>query len=294
MSTTNESLHTEIQALCPAWHESDAILIGAGAGLSAAAGLLYMDFTTFRNWFPGYHERYGLHYIYEAAFFNFPSLEEYYAYWARHISRIRFLYPSGKPYLDLYSIVKDRKYFVLTTNVDGQFAKAGFVPDLICTPQGDYGYFQCSQPCSDDLYPNQQTIELMLIAMGSDGFAIPSEMIPRCPHCSSLLEPNIRKGANFVESPWMNKYRDLNTFIEQAGNQKLLLLELGVGFNTPSIVRYPFEQIAAKNADSLLIRVNQADITARYVHASERIETFAVDAGRFLAAMAANISEHGV
>jgi NAD-dependent SIR2 family protein deacetylase len=290
MSTTDDSLHANMGALCSAIDEADAILIGAGAGLSAAAGLLYMDFTTFRNWFPEYHEKYGLRYIYEAAFFDFPSIEEYYAYWARHISTIRFRHPAGKPYLDLHSIVKDRSYFVLTTNVDGQFIKAGFNPNRICTPQGDYGYFQCSRPCSNDLYPNQEIVESLLASMASGSFAIRSEDIPRCPHCASLLEPNIRKGSNFVESPWMEKYPDLNKFLERSDSGKLLLLEFGVGFNTPSIVRYPFERIAATHGDSLLIRVNRDDAGTTLIKRSARVKTYAGDAGLFLATLAATMA----
>ncbi|MCG6880676.1 MAG: NAD-dependent protein deacetylase, SIR2 family [Deltaproteobacteria bacterium] len=290
MSTTDDSLLADMGALCSAIDEADAILIGAGAGLSAAAGLLYMDFTTFGNWLPEYHEKYGLRYIYEAAFFDFPSIEEYYAYWARHISTIRFRHPVGKPYLDLYSIVKDRSYFVLTTSVDGQFIKAGFNPNRICTPQGDYGYFQCSRPCSNDLYPNQEIVESLLASMTSGSFAIRSEDIPRCPHCASLLEPNIRKGSNFVESPWMEKYPDLNKFLERSGSGKLLLLEFGVGFNTPSIVRYPFERIAATHGDSLLIRVNRDDAGATLIKRSARVKTYAGDAGLFLATFAATMA----
>jgi NAD-dependent SIR2 family protein deacetylase len=289
MSTTDDSLHADMGALCSALDEADAILIGAGAGLSAAAGLLYMDFTTFGDWFPGYREKYGLRYIYEAAFFDFPSVEEYYAYWTRHIAMIRFRHPAGKPYLDLYSIVKDRSYFVLTTNVDGQFVKAGFNQNRVFTPQGDYAYFQCSRPCSNDLYPNQEIVESLLASMASGSFAIRSEDIPRCPHCDGFLEPNIRKGSNFVESPWMEKHHDLNKFLERSGSGRLLLLEFGVGFNTPSIVRYPFERIAATQDDSLLIRVNRDDATTRFVNTSARIRTYASDAGLFLAALAAAI-----
>ena len=290
MSTTDDSLRADMGALCSAVDDADTILIGAGAGLSAAAGLLYMDFTTFGDWFPGYHEKYGLRYIYEAAFFDFPSVEEYYAYWTRHISTIRFRYPVGKPYLDLYSIVKDRSYFVLTTNVDGQFVKAGFNQNRVCTPQGDYAYFQCSQPCCNDLYPNRETVESLLASMTSGSFAVQSEDIPRCPHCDSLLEPNIRKGSNFVESPWMEKYYDLNKFLERSGSGKLLLLEFGVGFNTPSIVRYPFERIAATHGDSLLIRVNRDDAGTTLIKRSARVKTYAGDAGLFLAALAATMA----
>ena len=266
-----------------ALEEADAILIGAGAGLSAAAGLLYLDSGTFNRWFPGYHERYGLRCICEAAFFPFPTPEEFYAYWARHISAIRFRHPPGKPYLDLHSVVKGRNHFVLTTNVDGQFVKAGFDPARVCTPQGDYGFFQCAAPCSDDLYPNESTILTMLGALTEGRFAIPGELIPRCPRCGGYLEPNIRKGAHFVEAPWLARYKDLERFLEESRSGKLLLLEFGVGFNTPTIIRFPFERMAQQWENASLLRVNREEAE---IGETERIQTFSMDAGVWIAALA--------
>jgi NAD-dependent SIR2 family protein deacetylase len=281
MNDTGSSFRSDLPTLRSLIEDAVAILIGAGAGLSAAAGLLYTDVSTFRSWFPGYHERYGLTYIYEAAFFNFPTVEEYYAYWARHITAIRFNFPAGQPYLDLYAIMKERNYFVLTTNVDGQFAKAGFEPRRICTPQGDYGFFQCSKPCSDELYPNEQMILAMQGNMTDGAFAIRSIDIPTCRRCNSLLVPNIRKDTRFIEAPWMENYQNLDKFLEQAKG-KILLLELGVGFNTPTIIRYPFERMSANQENTKLIRVNRDEPQSSIKVAGHAITAYSVDLALFI------------
>jgi NAD-dependent SIR2 family protein deacetylase len=145
--------NTEIcQKIKTSLDKAEALIIGAGAGLSAASGLLYDDTDTFNKWFPGYHDRYGLQTINEIMFYHFPTREEYYAFWIRLISTIRYNHPAGKPYLDLHRILHDKEYFILTTNTDGQFLKAGFPPEKLCTPQGDYTYFQCSLPCNTELH----------------------------------------------------------------------------------------------------------------------------------------------
>lgn len=286
MPDTPDCFRAEVELARAILDEADAILIGAGAGLSAAAGLLYLDAPTFREWFPGYAERYGLRCIYEAAFFEFPTVEEHYAYWARHIRTIRYRFPAGKPYLDLEAIVSRRDHFALTTNVDGQFVKAGFAPERVLTPQGDYAYFQCSAPCSDELYRNETTIEAMLSGIPPDAMAIRTRDVPRCPRCGRLLEPNIRKSAAFVESPWMRKREDMDAFLAAAKGGRLVLLELGVGFNTPGIIRFPFERLAAMGEETTLIRVNRDEIAAVEALSTRGMLPVAADAGAFLAALA--------
>ena len=249
--------------------DSENILIGAGAGLSAAAGMLYTDRAFFDRMFPGYSGKYGLSYTYEAAFFNFPTLEEHYTYWARHIKNIRIDFPAGDVYLKLLDLVKDKNYFVITTNVDGQFEKAGFDREKLFTPQGDYSYFQCSRHCSDDLYSNLDWTINMLEGLGDSDFAGKSENIPYCPHCGELLTANLRKDSYFVEKPWMKKQREYLEFIKSRKGKELLLLELGVGFNTPTIIRLPFEKLAAVNDFTSLIRVNPSDPQLYYKEAAQ-------------------------
>jgi NAD-dependent SIR2 family protein deacetylase len=285
MNYTVESFQPEARKLRQLINQADAVLIGAGAGLSAASGHLYMDFAAFKNWFPGYHERYGLRFIYEADFFEFPTREEYFAYWARHILKARFQSPAGKTYRDLFKLVGNLNYFVLTTNVDGQFAKAGFDSQRICTPQGDFAYFQCSKPCSNELYYNEPIIQAMLAGIDNDSFTIRSHDIPLCPRCGRMLEPNIRKDANFVEEPWMEKYVDLEDFLAKSKSGKLVILELGAGFNTPSIIRFPFEKTAATYSKSFLIRVNKDNPELSIFDSFERFAGYPLDIGDFLTSL---------
>jgi NAD-dependent SIR2 family protein deacetylase len=159
MIITKSDTVKALSILKSALDKTEALIIGAGAGLSAAAGLAYDNTDTFNALFPGYHTHYGLQTISEADFYPFPTPEEQYAYWIRHIAAIRYDFPPGKPYLDLYRIVKDKNHVILTTNIDGQFFKSGFDLDKICFPQGDLSFFQCSTPCSDERYPNEQTVK---------------------------------------------------------------------------------------------------------------------------------------
>jgi NAD-dependent SIR2 family protein deacetylase len=156
MIYSDTNIINKCEILKTALDKTEALIIGAGAGLSAAAGLDYDNIDTFSTLFPSYHDRYGLKSINDADFYQFPTPEEQYAYWARNIAAIRYDYPPGKPYLDLHRIIKDKNHIILTTNTDGQFFKSGFDPDKICFPQEDLSFFQYSSPCSDELFPNEQ------------------------------------------------------------------------------------------------------------------------------------------
>ncbi|MEO7991042.1 MAG: Sir2 family NAD-dependent protein deacetylase [Chryseolinea sp.] len=259
MSDTQEGLKKDVETFRNLIEQADRILIGAGAGLSAASGLQYMDQKTFMKYFPGYNERYGLRFIYEAAFYPFKTQEEFFAYWGKHISTIRYNYPVGEAYSKLFDLVKSKSVFVITTNVDGQFEKAGFSKDKIFSPQGDYAYFQCTKPCSEEIYHNKKWINDFLEDVKITPFAIKSEHVPRCPRCGGNLEPNIRKAGNFVEQPWIEKTEFYRSFIEEGTASSLLLLEIGVGFNTPSIIRFPFENLAARYKSVTHIRINAHD-----------------------------------
>ncbi|GHV51814.1 hypothetical protein AGMMS49579_07950 [Spirochaetia bacterium] len=253
---SEKSLLSETATLKNAIDQADAIIIGAGSGLSAAAGLSYDNPTIFKIWFPGYHEHYGIRTINEAELYQFPTLEEHHAYWTRHIASIRYNRAIGKLYLDLYRIIKNKPYFILTTNTDGQFQKAGFDLKKICTPQGDLAFFQCSKPCNDELYPNNQMIQKLLASLGPHDFSVKPEHIPRCPNCGNPLIPNIRRDNAFVEKPWMAKYQNLIDLINAHQGKNILLLELGVGINTPGIIRYPFEHLTLQRNNTYLIRIN--------------------------------------
>jgi NAD-dependent SIR2 family protein deacetylase len=266
MVYTDTSLTAKTAILKTALDKAEALIIGAGAGLSSAAGLAYDNADTFNALFPGYHDRYGHKTINDANFYQFPTPEEQYAYWIRYISAIRYDFPPGKPYRDLYRIIKDKYHVILTTNTDGQFFKSGFDPEKIRFPQGDLSYFQCSKPCNDELYPNEQTVKEILSHIGDTDFAIPTADIPRCPHCGSPLIPNVRRDKRFVEKPWLEKYEMINDFLDTNRGKKMLFLELGVVFTTPGIIRYEFEFLfmTRKYAEMVRINLNVVEITLLY------------------------------
>jgi NAD-dependent SIR2 family protein deacetylase len=286
MIYTDTSMTEKAAILKTALDKTEALLIGAGAGLSAAAGLDYDHADTFNTLFPGYHDRYGMKSINEADFYQFPTPEEQYAYWIRNIAAIRHSYPPGKPYLDLYRIIKNKNYAILTTNTDGQFFKSGFDPGKICFPQGDLAYFQCSTPCSDELFPNEQTVKELRSRLSDTDFAIPAADIPCCPHCGNPLITNVRRTDKFVEKPWIEKYQMLNDFLAENRGKKMLFLELGVGFNTPGIIRYEFEFLFKIRKYAEMIRINLNVLEISLIHAEDRATIIQGDLGPILSKLA--------
>ena len=238
---------------------ADYIIIGAGAGLSASCGLNYGDSKIFKQWFPKLFSE-GVETVGDALsiYWNVDDANrrEFWAYWANHIQKIRYDSPAGKVYLELLDIVKGKNYFVITTNVDSQFNKAGFDEAKLFTPQGNYGLFQCEKPCSDEVYDNTAMINNMITNMDYDKFLVREEDIPRCPKCGSYLSKNLRVDDTFVDVPHMKKQKEYIDFINSSVKGKLLLLELGVGFNTPSIIRWPFEKMVNVHPNANLIRMN--------------------------------------
>ncbi len=235
--------------------DSRAIVIGAGAGLSAAAGLDYSG-PGFRKAFADYIEKYRFPDLYTSSFHEFPTEEERWARWARHIDYARFRPGAFPLYLRLLELVKDHQYFVITTNVDGQFRKAGFDPDRIFEVQGDYGLMQCATGCHPGVYSDRETVEEIL--KHSHDLTVDSKYLPVCPVCGGDMDVHVRKNQYFVEDESWNKaadrYEDFMT--RYAGSGAVVLLELGVGYNTPAIIRYPFEQITFRNPSATLIRLN--------------------------------------
>lgn len=244
-----------VRQLASAINEADAILIGAGAGLSAAAGLTYSG-ERFENNFAEHIKRYGISDMYSAGFYPFETEEEKWAYWSKHIYVNRYQPGATELYLELNTLLKDKSYFVITTNVDHQFQSAGFEQQRIFETQGDYGVLQCAKPCHNKLYDNEKLVSAML-AQQSD-LKIPTALIPQCPVCGGPLDTHLRKDGTFVENDeWHKSAENYQQFISSTITNKLLLLELGVGYNTPSIIKYPFEQITAQAPDATLVRVNR-------------------------------------
>lgn len=249
-----ENYLNNLEKLKEEFNTADAILIGAGAGLSASAGFDYSG-ERFEKYFSDFKEKYGITNMYSGGFYDFDTLEEYWAWWSRHIMINRYDCEVGKPYKDLFSIVKDKNYFVLTTNVDHQFQRAEFDKKRLFYTQGDYGLFQCSNGCHNKTYDNEEIVRKM-VAQQKD-MKIPTELIPRCPKCNKPMTMNLRCDDLFVQDEgWYlacNRYQD---FIRRNENSHILYLELGVGMNTPGIIKYPFWQMTAKNKNAVYCSVN--------------------------------------
>ena len=236
--------------------EADAVLLGAGAGLSAAAGLTYGG-ERFQRLFSDFIKKYGedMRDMYSAGFYPYPSEEARWGYWARH-AYVNGIEPEGLPlYKALYELVKGKPYFVLTTNVDHQFQKSGFDEKQIFATQGDYGEIQCARGCHNKVYDAVSMFRQMNQA--EKNCCVPSYMVPRCPVCGGKMEMHLRSDGHFVEDEAWNRaaarYRD---FLRENRNRRVVLLELGVGFNTPVIVRFPFEKMMREKKTYRLIRLN--------------------------------------
>ena len=233
---------------------ADKIVIGGGAGLSSAAGLLYSG-KRFTDNFADFIRKYGMQDMYSAGFYPFRTQEEKWAYWSRHIRLNRFAPPALPLYRKLFALVGDKDYFVVTTNVDGQFEKAGFPPARIFAVQGDYGLLQCAKGCHDTLYDDRALTEQMTAEQAD--CRVPSRLVPKCPVCGGDMEVHIRKDADFVQDrAWYEAADRYDAFLADAAQKKTVLLELGVGYNTPTIIRFPFERLTNRRKETCLIRVN--------------------------------------
>lgn len=257
ITTSTESCYEQINRLKNEIKNADAIVIGAGAGMSTSAGLTY-DGERFEKYFPDFHKKYGISDMYSGGFYPYETLEEYWAWWSRHIYINRYDITAGKPYMDLLNIVKDKDYFVLTTNVDHQFQLAGFDKKRLFYTQGDYGLWQCSRACHDKTYDNEETVRLMIKTQKN--MKIPSDLIPKCPVCGAPMTMNLRCDNSFVQdNGWYSAASRYEEFIRRHKESHLLFLELGVGSNTPVIIKYPFWQMTAKNPKAIYACVNHGE-----------------------------------
>lgn len=238
-------------------NECEAVIIGAGAGLSTAAGHTYSG-ERFKEHFSDFESKYGFHDMYTGGFYPFETSEEFWAYWSRAIYLNRYACEPGKPYNDLKKIVADKEYFVLTTNVDHLFQKSGFDKERLFYTQGDYGLFQCSLPCHDSTYDNEEAVREMVLRQRD--MRIPTELIPRCPECGREMTTNLRIDDKFVEDEgWHAAYGRYRDFLKKYDGRKVLFLELGVGYNTPGIIKYPFMRMTALNPNAHYISINSDD-----------------------------------
>ncbi len=256
MTQSTGSYSDNIQRLKKAIDEADAIVIGAGAGLSTSAGFTYSG-ERFEKYFSDFGEKYGFNDMYSGGFYQYETPEEMWAYWSRYIYINRYMDAPKPVYENLLELVKDKDYFVITTNVDHCFQKAGFDKERLFYTQGDYGLFQCSEPCTPVTYDNEEMVRSM-VERQSD-MRIPSELIPKCPNCGKPLTMNLRSDDKFVEDEgWDRAAERYNQFL-RTRKGRILYLELGVGYNTPGIIKFPFWQMTAKNPDATYACVNYGE-----------------------------------
>ena len=251
---STENISDNIEKLKEKIRTADAVVIGAGAGLSTAAGFTYSG-ERFEKYFSDFRKKYGFEDMYSGGFYPYQTPEEHWAYWSRYIFVNRYQDASKPVYENLLKFVIDKDYFVITTNVDHCFQKAGCDKKRLFYTQGDYGLFQCSEPCCQETFDNE-AIVLEMLKQQKD-MKIPTELLPVCLHCGKPLTMNLRSDDKFVEDEgWHKAAERYENFLRTRSGLKILFLELGVGFNTPVIIKYPFWQMTAKNPNATYACVN--------------------------------------
>ena len=252
---STKSCSEQLERLQTALQDCDAVVIGAGAGLSTSAGFIYTG-ERFEKYFSDFAQKYGIQDMYSGGFYPFDTPEEHWAYWSRYIYINRYLDAPKPVYEDLLNLVRDKDYFVITTNVDHCFQKAGFDKKRLFYTQGDYGLFQCSEPCCQETFDNEGVIREMV--RRQEDMKIPTELLTACPHCGKPMTQNLRSDDKFVEDEgWHRAAERYENFLRTHAGQKILFLELGVGYNTPVIIKYPFWQMTAKNPNAIYACINQ-------------------------------------
>lgn len=284
----------QIKRLKKTLAEADAVVIGAGAGLSTSAGFTYSG-ERFERYFSDFAEQYGFTDMYSGGFYPFQTLEEYWAYWSRYIWINRYQNVPKPVYEQLYDLVREKDYFVLTTNVDHCFQKAGFDRHRLFYTQGDYGLFQCSRPCHQETYDNEEIVKRMLESQGytvemgqkMDGcvqilelssdigrelqqpeqgtlkMSIPSELVPHCPKCGAPMTMNLRCDDTFVQDEgWHCASERYAEFLRRHEGMRILFLELAVGYKTPGIIKYSFWQMTDRNPNAVYACLNFGEACA--------------------------------
>lgn len=256
LTTKSTGIYSDkIERLREVLSSVDAVVIGAGAGLSTAAGFTYGG-ERFHQYFSDFEEKYGFHDMYSGGFYPYKTPEERWAFWSRNIYYNRYNDAPKPVYNELLEFVKNKDYFVITTNVDHCFQNAGFDKNRLFYTQGDYGLFQCSEPCHQETFENEVIIRKMVDQQKN--MRIPKELIPRCPYCGKLMTMNLRSDDKFVEDEgWHQAAGRYENFIRTHESGKILFLELGVGYNTPVIIKYPFWRMTAKNAAATYACMNE-------------------------------------
>ena len=253
--SSTKNCSEQFERLQKALQDCDVVVIGAGSGLSTAAGFTYTG-KRFEQHFSDFAQKYGIRDMYSGGFYPFPTMEEFWAYWSRYIYINRYQGAPKPVYENLLKLVQDKDYFVITTNVDHCFQKAGFDKKRLFYTQGDYGLFQCSEPCCQETFDDEAAIREMV--KRQEDMKVPTELLPTCPHCGKPMTMNLRCDGTFVEDEgWHRAAERYENFLRTRNGQKILFLELGVGYNTPVIIKYPFWQMTAKNPNAIYACINQ-------------------------------------
>lgn len=269
-----QDMTSQVARAVQAIDAADAVVIGAGSGVSTAAGFTYAG-ERFERIFGDFIDRYGFTDMYSGGFHPFDTFGEHWAYWSRYIWWNRYVPAQNDLYGRLLGLVHDRDHFVLTTNVDHQFQLAGFDKQWLFYTQGDYGLFQCSEPCHRKTYDNEGTVRKMLeaqgYAAGADGsyslpagvrpqMSVPDELVPRCPVCGRPMSMNLRAGSTFVEDDgWHAAAERWYDFQRRHHRGRIVYLELGVGWNTPVIIKFPFWKAVTDNPQATYICINKGE-----------------------------------
>ena len=271
-----KNMGSETRKLQEALQQADSVIIGAGAGLSTSAGFTY-DGERFQRYFSDFEAKYGFHDMYSGGFYPFETLEEHWAYWSRFIFLNRYSDPPKPVYQKLLQLVKDKDYFVLTTNVDHCFQKAGFDKHRLFYTQGDYGLWQCGKPCHHKTYDNQDIVRRMVEAQGfrvtaqglelpagaAPRMAVPADLVPHCPRCGEPMSMNLRADDTFVEDEgWHQAAQRYSDFLRRHQHMRVLFLEAAVGFNTPTIVMYSFWRMVYEWEDAVYACLNYGEAFA--------------------------------
>lgn len=277
--STSDSLpkSEQIEAVKKIISDADGVIIGAGAGLSTSAGFVYSG-ERFEHYFSDFAKAYHFSDMYSGGFYPYKTLEEYWAYWSRYIYINRYMNAPKPVYEMLHKLVGDKDYFVLTTNVDHCFQKAGFDKKRLFYTQGDYGLFQCSKPCCQKTYDNEESIRKMVLSQGyqiaEDGtltlpdgvspkMTVPSKLVLHCPNCGRPMSMNLRADGTFVQDEgWDQAAERYSEFLRRHERLKMVFLELGTGFNTPGIIKYPFWQMTAQNPNATYVSINLGEAFA--------------------------------
>lgn len=259
MPTGTSSFAPDVRLIRQWADESDRVLIGAGAGLSADAGVDYTDEVDFAARFPALVRR-GLRAAYQMIGNTDLPLEVFWGYWLLHVHEVRFGDGRRQVYRRLFELVERKDWFVLTSNVDALFARNGFATDRVCSIQGDFAFLQCLTPCSSQLWPSEPVLERLLPEIDPETQALRDPAIaPTCPRCGGAVFFNVRGGPWFVEDPWRHQLDVLRAWLPSASNERLLVLDIGSGFNTPGVVRWPMERAARAIPSARFVRINRHD-----------------------------------